>query len=1016
VWNSGGDINGQTVQVVDDGTGDMTVSGKIDSTSVVVLTSLNGSIIITGKIDGNSNVTLRAPKGGVTIGTAGGDDDKKIDGDSNVDIEVGGSIKLGSFIHSATATFRAHGTISMGEVDYGATVRFIADGDITLTGQINGNETGHGPSRVELVSNGGSITVAGRIDGKSNVYLTAGNHIAIGGNPSFSDDERKVDGDSFVTAIAGGSISLGSWLRSGHTVVDLVAGGGISIAKDISGGPRVRLLSAAGPPLITVGGVISDSGTQVISWPPGALATTATNGATISQPTAPWVPDPAATVPTTASRSGFWWQNWGQTRGYVAPFRVVPRSADDISAAVAGNGNADRPDLTPVKAIGGGWSFSDAVLPFTTQAEVDQASTMQRGRWQQQDLRNLLEGLTDATAVQPMDLLPQAVTRNVAFSTSFDQANLRQVTMSGAQLPASVPVRLIDTRSLAGSLQCEFEQIRTTVPPPPGGGPPEILFQVEAGITMADLQQLLDHQSSRLAIGASGGSPGATLAGALSTATHGAEFKWPLLADCVRAVHLVGPGGLQWWIEGDIPVGDFAKMAAVPRYHAIVPGRFIDASWSAIPGLTGQDVLKAVVTSMGTMGVIYSVVLAVRPQFGLHQVVHPTTWANVLATAGITEGQLHSGSTAANQAVLDVITGATGNGTGIGVADNVFANLAINPYQNGDPVHPGNRDCWIVNREVTAVPDDANTSSPGIGDYLTALTRSLSRRATDTVQSSPFAGRVFDFLDYSTSVPSVDLSDDISDVQQASRLAGFILGCGDTLGGSLAAVTMQAIMNKLNATGHHDRGQEFLADMLTGFVHALESTGQGQNAGGSPALGMNSDSTGVSYEVGAIGWPAGGLPGRGLEIALGAEDAFSFLQTVLFDDVLVNDMAGLNQPLVGYISIRVCPATQTLMGMQQFGRQPIMIEVVSYRSPQSGLLMDTIQRRAMAWPGGPAKPLLHWGLENDRLTAAYLASTPLGRTYKPGFTRLEAFRQIRTYLKHGNAPVFDNTFTARLGL
>src|SRR5207302_7375261 len=66
----------------------------------------------------------------------------------------------------------------------------------------------------------------------------------------------------------------------------------------------------------------------------------------------------------TPARSGYWWENWGQTLGYVAPFRVVPHSVEDIAAAVVGSGNVDRPDTTPVKAVGGGWSFTDAALPF----------------------------------------------------------------------------------------------------------------------------------------------------------------------------------------------------------------------------------------------------------------------------------------------------------------------------------------------------------------------------------------------------------------------------------------------------------------------------------------------------------------------------------------------------------------------------------------------------------------------------------------------------------------------------
>jgi hypothetical protein len=81
----------------------------------------------------------------------------------------------------------------------------------------------------------------------------------------------------------------------------------------------------------------------------------------------------------------------------------------------------------------------------------------------------------------------KAVIRNVGFSTTYDQANLRQVTNSGAQLPASGEVRLIDTRSLASSLQCGFEMIRAhRRPRRPSPAGRKILFHVEAGITIAE--------------------------------------------------------------------------------------------------------------------------------------------------------------------------------------------------------------------------------------------------------------------------------------------------------------------------------------------------------------------------------------------------------------------------------------------------------------------------------------------------------------------------------------------------
>ena len=634
-----------------------------------------------------------------------------------------------------------------------------------------------------------------------------------------------------------------------------------------------------------------------------------------------------------------------------------------------------------------------------TQPEVDRASLLVRGDWQHQDVKNLLEGITDDTVVRPMDLLPQAVARNLSFSTGYNQAAMLQVTQSGAQLPASSRVRLIDTKSLASSLNCEFDEIRARDQTGLSGS--QILFHVEAGITMADLQQMLDHQNPRLALRATGGSPGATLAGVLSTATHGGEFKWPLLVDCVRAVHLVGPGGLQWWIEGTLPVADPTLLAS--RYPGI---EFIGGGWSAIPGLNAQDVLEAVTTSMGTTGVIYSVVLEVFPQFGVRQIVHPSSWSILLAAAATSETALRTGSASANQAVLKALFDGTTNGTGIPESENVYVDLAINPVPRDSDF-----DCWIVNRSETSVlPDDANGATAGIGDYLSSLSRSLSGAAQDRFQDSAFAGRIFDFLSYAT-----DIGDLLNDANQASRLLGRITGSSDTFGTALALVNAQAILNIVNS-GQPDRGLPFLRDVLEGFFHALEGTTQAEEPDGVTASGLNSDSTGVAYRVGAIGWPDTGLPGRGLEIALDPDNAFTFLQTVLLDDVLGKTEMSGNKPLLGYISVRVCPRTSTLVGMQQFSRQTVMIEVVSYGSPEAGTIMGLIQEKAMAFSTPGARPLFHWGLENDRLTGGYLASTPLGQPYKAGFTRLDAFRAIRSYLRAGHPPVFDNNFTARLGL
>src|ERR1035441_7181050 len=64
------------------------------------------------------------------------------------------------------------------------------------------------------------------------------------------------------------------------------------------------------------------------------------------------------------------------------------------------------------------------------------------------------------------------------------------------------------------------------------------------------------------------------------------------------------------------------------------------------------DVLNAVIVSMGTMGVIYSVVLEVVPQFGVQQIctmleqdatTGTTGWSAMLKNAGTSEGDLRRG-------------------------------------------------------------------------------------------------------------------------------------------------------------------------------------------------------------------------------------------------------------------------------------------------------------------------------------------------------------------------------------
>jgi hypothetical protein len=587
-------------------------------------------------------------------------------------------------------------------------------------------------------------------------------------------------------------------------------------------------------PMLTRRGFISGSAAPYVSaklgnWPAIAAATDASPN--LRKPGKPLQP-----IPTGASER---WTNWPQTFEYVCPTVFYPKSVAELSDAIT-----RIPAGATVKAVGGGWSFTDAALPFSDQTQVNAVSIVASGQSSTSTLSSVLQPNNNNNV--PLDLVPEQQDLTASQLTYFDQVSTTPVTITATWTPYSdsslchiihVPcatpppaVCLIKTSELTSSLQDKVASILSTAAAARVASGTNY-FWVEAGITMSDLQQLLAHQNQPLTIQATSGNPLATLAGSLSTATHGAEVQWPLLTDTVRAIHLVGPGGEQWWIEGQGSVSIANQTALQSLYPLIDSAHFIGGAWNGISGLTALDVLHAVTVSMGTMGVIYSVILEVVPSFGVHQIVKPTRWENVLSLAGTTPAALASDTTgAASQAIINVLLDGTINGTGIAKSENVYADIAINPF---------NLECWIVNRRVTpTVPLETNSMGAGLGTYISTLSYTLSRNSnTSTVFgnpqnitkigiSSPPLGRVFDFLNYSTDILGV-----AGDVQNAAALGEFLTQSSfpDFMTAGLATASAQAVLNqqaiaKQTTPASVDTGNEFLGDVLTGVLSAILGT------------------------------------------------------------------------------------------------------------------------------------------------------------------------------------------------
>lgn len=128
------------------------------------------------------------------------------------------------------------------------------------------------------------------------------------------------------------------------------------------------------------------------------------------------------------------------------------------------------------------------------------------------------------------------------------------------------------------------------------------LVRVEAGMRLRELNRHLDDQG--LALSNMGGYDAQTVAGVMSTSTHGSGIEFGPIADSVRSIDLVASGGRVIRIEReDGPTTDF-------------------------DGELRKDdhMFNAVAVGMGCMGVIYAATIAVEAAYWLTEVRELSTW------------------------------------------------------------------------------------------------------------------------------------------------------------------------------------------------------------------------------------------------------------------------------------------------------------------------------------------------------------------------------------------------------
>ncbi|NRB50130.1 MAG: FAD-binding protein [Saprospiraceae bacterium] len=142
------------------------------------------------------------------------------------------------------------------------------------------------------------------------------------------------------------------------------------------------------------------------------------------------------------------------------------------------------------------------------------------------------------------------------------------------------------------------------------------MIYAQAGITIQRLNKQLDKLG--LCLENMGAVDEQTLAGAISTGTHGTGINLPAMSGMVRAILLVGKGGQIYRIEPKEGIVDRTAFEAQPKNRDIKL-------------IQDDDWFNAALVNLGCFGIIYAYVIEAKPMYWLAETKEVATWSTVKA-------------------------------------------------------------------------------------------------------------------------------------------------------------------------------------------------------------------------------------------------------------------------------------------------------------------------------------------------------------------------------------------------
>ncbi|KAH7133916.1 hypothetical protein EDB81DRAFT_887725 [Dactylonectria macrodidyma] len=250
---------------------------------------------------------------------------------------------------------------------------------------------------------------------------------------------------------------------------------------------------------------------------------------------------------------------------------------------------------------------------------------------------------------------------------------------------------------------------------------------VESGITIKSLNAQLDKAGKALAT--MGAYDGQTLAGAISTGTHGSGIALGNLASLVRGIVLVSESETIYQIEPKDGISDPAKFKS-----SVAQVLKQDDDW-----------FRAALVAMGCLGLIHSYILEVVPSFLLDETRTLTTWQDYKSelASGISSQPLSNhyfeidlnpyptlGKNFAVTIVRNVPPTGTKAGGGRGFANWLAGLIAEIPYAEDVLV-------WVLNRWPRLSPGTISTAMRTLQDenYVDKSFEVLNIGAVDNVKA-----------------------------------------------------------------------------------------------------------------------------------------------------------------------------------------------------------------------------------------------------------------------------------------